>query len=335
MSQMPACHDNSLTGADDPAGRPSDAVPMPGDMTTNQAADEVAGIPPKELPLDVCTRWNSTHDMIVRALELCGPLDAMAGLDLHLFKYKLTAEEWQLLEDSRKIFRRASKYLSATSHPTLATAVPVYNFMMDELEDYRDTSGCPDTLKAATDAAIGKLKVYYSKTGAEIYPVATILDPRFKLRYYCDHGWEDVWIQEARRMFKAAYARYRASLVPDVRTSAPIGGADNRGASDDDDDLMSHFAKRRRIVREELEEYLAAPLAVLETDILQWWKANTATYPCLAAMARDYLAIPATSVPVECVFSGGTDLVQPKRGSLSEDTIRACMCLKSRLKLPQ
>jgi len=37
-----------------------------------------------------------------------------------------------------------------------------------------------------------------------------------------------------------------------------------------------------------------------------------------------------TSVPVERVFSGGTDLIAAKRCSLKADTtIRACMCLKS------
>jgi hypothetical protein len=66
-----------------------------------------------------------------------------------------------------------------------------------------------------------------------------------------------------------------------------------------------------------------------ETDVLEWWKANATTYPRLAAMARDYLAIPATGAPVERVFSGGTDLIQDKRGRLSEGSVRFCMCLKN------
>jgi hAT family C-terminal dimerisation region len=51
-----------------------------------------------------------------------------------------------------------------------------------------------------------------------------------------------------------------------------------------------------------------------DADVLQWWKVNATTYPCLAAMARDCLAIPATGAPVERVFSGGATLVQPRRG---------------------
>ena len=39
------------------------------------------------------------------------------------------------------------------------------------------------------------------------------------------------------------------------------------------------------------------------TDILQWWKDHGARYPKLAKHAKTFLAIPATSVPSESVFS--------------------------------
>jgi|SRR5690348_164678 hAT family C-terminal dimerisation region len=79
--------------------------------------------------------------------------------------------------------------------------------------------------------------------------------------------------------------------------------------------------KRRRVRKEgEMERYLATPVAEPSTDILGWWKQHADTYPCLARMARDYLAIPATSAPTERVFSAGADLITDKRGSLGEET---------------
>ena len=46
-------------------------------------------------------------------------------------------------------------------------------------------------------------------------------------------------------------------------------------------------------------------------------------------MARDYLGTPASSTPVDRVFSGGRDLIAVRRRSLNGESIQACMCLKS------
>ena len=46
-------------------------------------------------------------------------------------------------------------------------------------------------------------------------------------------------------------------------------------------------------------------------------------------MACDYLAVPATSAPIERVFSSGRDLVSSKRGALDSEMICECMCLKA------
>jgi hypothetical protein len=45
-------------------------------------------------------------------------------------------------------------------------------------------------------------------------------------------------------------------------------------------------------------------------------------------MASDYLAIPATSAPSECVFSIGSDVVTKKRNKLTGDSVQVIMCLK-------
>lgn len=48
-------------------------------------------------------------------------------------------------------------------------------------------------------------------------------------------------------------------------------------------------------------------------DVLSWWKLNSPKYPTLACMARDFLAIPASTVASESAFSSSGRLVSPHR----------------------
>ena len=53
----------------------------------------------------------------------------------------------------------------------------------------------------------------------------------------------------------------------------------------------------------ELEIYLEEPLEGRTIKPIEWWRTYASKYPHLSLMARDFLAIPATSVPSEQVFS--------------------------------
>ena len=49
----------------------------------------------------------------------------------------------------------------------------------------------------------------------------------------------------------------------------------------------------------------------IDSDVLDWWKQNKMTFPCLFKAAQAYLHIPATSVPAEHIFSlAGHDIHQ-------------------------
>nr|XP_034592020.1 zinc finger BED domain-containing protein DAYSLEEPER-like [Setaria viridis] len=69
-----------------------------------------------------------------------------------------------------------------------------------------------------------------------------------------------------------------------------------------------------------------------EFDVLRWWKRNQDQYPVLAKMARDFLAIPLSTVASESTFSTAGMVIDKYRNSLSSETVEALICTKDWLK---
>ena len=76
----------------------------------------------------------------------------------------------------------------------------------------------------------------------------------------------------------------------------------------------------------EVERYLTEA-ADKTADPLSWWKARQILYPTLAKLAKKYLAIPASSVPAERIFSLAGNLVTKKRVQLSAENINLLIFL--------
>ena len=62
-------------------------------------------------------------------------------------------------------------------------------------------------------------------------------------------------------------------------------------------------------------------------DPLDFWKTHRGSYPILSKLARQYLGIPATSVPVERLFSQAGELISAKRNSLQPENANILLCL--------
>ncbi|GBC53601.2 ribonuclease H-like protein [Rhizophagus irregularis DAOM 181602=DAOM 197198] len=286
-----------------------------------------ANMVPLELIPDVSTRWNSTEIMLERALTLKQPLHNTASADKDLKKYILLEEEWERILEIRGIlqhYKKCTDLSVSQQYPTLSYTIPMYNFLLDKLEDEYDkrkesdkeedeeeddddsdddNESENDEILCALKQSIEKIKKYYTFTSGLIYTAATVLDPRIKLQYYKDNMWEESFIQEAR---KQVTNLWKTTYKPNI--SENVEPSDNA-----DDELFGHIFKKRKIEeKDELSIYLNEGVAPGKTDILMWWKLHEIEYPNLSKMARDYLSIPATSAPMERIFSGGTDLVVQK-----------------------
>jgi hypothetical protein len=65
-----------------------------------------------------------------------------------------------------------------------------------------------------------------------------------------------------------------------------------------------------------------------DTDVYKYWASKEYEFPIIAQIARDHLAIPATSAASECVFSVGGDIVTKKRNRLGGSNTRRLLCLR-------
>jgi len=76
---------------------------------------------------------------------------------------------------------------------------------------------------------------------------------------------------------------------------------------------------------EEISKYLLYPrLTSTERgsfNLMNWWEANERNYPRLASLAKEILAIPATSVPTERTFSDAGNIITAKRSRLLPENV--------------
>jgi hypothetical protein len=86
------------------------------------------------------------------------------------------------------------------------------------------------------------------------------------------------------------------------------------------------------VVYDEVTNYLSLPLALETEDPLDWWKMCSQNFPKLAKFARKYLAIPATSVSSERLFSDAGNLISAKRTNLDTKLAGQMLFLKRNVK---
>ena len=101
---------------------------------------------------------------------------------------------------------------------------------------------------------------------------------------------------------------------------------------DNDDELLDAELYRSSPLeldtKTEYTWYLKLLLISRETNIHHFQKAKQFEFPIISKIAGDFLTIPATSAPSECVFSIGSDVATKKRNRLTKDLVWMIMCLK-------
>ncbi|XP_022875812.1 zinc finger BED domain-containing protein RICESLEEPER 2-like [Olea europaea var. sylvestris] len=270
----------------------------------------------KKLLLDCKTRWNSTYLMIHTAL---------------LYK-----ELFPRLRQREPHYRSVPR----TKYPTANLYFPNICDIKLAIRDW-STSSC-DEVKWMVSSMKEKFDKYWSDMH-EILAVATILDPRYKMKlveYYFplifgDEAQEEVEKVRAfgHKLLKEYERPHRStentSLFPSSSQSesSTTSGKHSRMAGFDTFVSLSVTADHVKI---EFDVFLDEPVLprVDDFDLLTWWKANSIKYPTLQKVARDLLAIPVSTVASESAFSTSGRFVSPHRNRLHPKTLEALMCAR-------
>jgi hypothetical protein len=236
------------------------------------------------------------------------------------------------------IFVHPTKKLQASRYPTLNYAIPQYIKMIKRVSEKQREWGMGSPLGLACQKAFDKLNEYYNSVQSHTHSsIATICDPRFNFNVFnilMPNSADNAKKAKIKSGFKTAFFQYqdrevgiKAARILKEKEDAP------ETQPDDDDGELSDAELYRSGPLEldtetELTRYLKLPLMPRETNIYNFWKAKQFEFPIISKIAGDFLAIPATSAPSECVFSVGSDIVTKKRNRLTGDSVRMIMCLK-------
>jgi hypothetical protein len=290
----------------------------------------------KRPPLDVVTRWNSTYHILKCALEYERAFEALTHEDIH-YVHEPLVEKWQMAKklcDILKLFSDATELLSGSKYPTSSLYFDQIWEIKLLLE--KESTNSDVLIRAMIYEMKEKFQKYWDLSFLQIC-VPVILDPRFKLGYLKfrlrqGFGNEEQYFPTIENTFKELFNEYNlqsGELTPDfaqsVRAVETYLGRTNPWA---DWSHHQNLVQRRRV--SELDKYLEEETVPVDIhfDILKYWKSSSATYPVLARMARDILAIPASTVASESAFSSGDKIISEYRSRLTSETVQALVCLQ-------
>jgi hypothetical protein len=271
------------------------------------------------------TRWNSTYNMIDRALKLRKSIEqftiaAIANRELtkaereQLDSDQLSSEEWMELTDLYALLQPFQALTMEVQgniqgkkmNGAIFDYLPAMDLLLKGLEDAKKKYTLTKSpFASCINLAWKKLDEYYRLSDeSPIYMVAVILDPRLKLQYF-ERKWRTRrdWIEMARNRFQRMYHQY----CGDIMTSSTSNGTSKPPSSTPKVSTLMSWKFEANIPsksEDELEDYLQSQTEPSYICPREWWEVNGERFPVLAQMAWNIFAVPAMSAEVERIFSG-------------------------------
>ena len=288
----------------------------------------------KKLIRDVKTQWNSTYSMLDSFLTNKLIINSVLSLHNDFVKLDLTENEWKEVDyfcTFLKPFFDFTEVMSGSNYPTLGTLLLLLDHLSDHIITTIQKTKIPWVKEIAQEMNTKFKSVLEHLYNSSAY-LALILDPRYKSQILPDSIDEDTIKQILVEEFNNYQILERSYNSENDDDGSVIG--DKRKSIGLLDYMLQKKKKSSNLQsRNEVDEYLITPVEPSNINPCEWWRNHESHYPFLSKIARDYIGIPSTSVPSEQAFSKSGELINKKRNRLEDNSIEACMCLNSWIKL--
>ena len=203
----------------------------------------------------------------------------------------------------------------------LCNVLPAFDSLLLKLETAKKKYLKTDNTNFATSVNLAwkKMDEYYDKSDdSKVYFVASILDPRIKLRYF-EKNWPAHWLVDSQTKLDAYLKEFTTAMG--ITTINPGGTESSDDSGDDSQNTETTFGNWRELdpdedalaVETEWQRYLGTGRVKDSKgfSVRKWWISHRAEFPLLFRIALETLAIPTMSTEVERVFSGYVSQTAP------------------------
>jgi hypothetical protein len=292
------------------------------------------------------TRWLSYIRVVERCVIWHKPLtNAMMEIrntstagrqrDTDWSKLQITEDECNILTQFLIVGRACKQVvesLEGSKHTTIGSLIWHHNRLRTYLSDLISRNEVHPIIHAFCKKTLDNSTLKFTAQVDKVAMISVLLDPRFKELSFLSSAEAGKCIDA----LKNAYTDLEVEMGEFNSITENISQAPRKKQRINKPEMWMDFTgdvlkaasppKGKAAKQTELDRYLAHPQEDdRETDALQWWKLYGGKYPKVAALARRYLAIPASSAASERLFSQLKRTATAARQGLKPGTL--CMLL--------
>ncbi|XP_050521556.1 E3 SUMO-protein ligase ZBED1-like [Daktulosphaira vitifoliae] len=297
---------------------------------------EQLGLPHQSLVQCCKTRWNSIYLMLDRLSKNRSPISnvladrAITSLFIAQ-KLEITESQWLRIENLVNLLKPLyviTNLFCSENYSPVSMVRPLLSKLLDHhLKHYETDDQYITEFKSTIIFEIKeRFKLDCSETNSvSVRQIASFLDPRYK-----ELEFEPIATREKiRKAVKSLLEKFNSSMqnIEFNMEQNPLA------QSSDLQFLYGNTIIKNDNLTTQFQIYTAEPQLRFDLNPYEWWKSREIKYPNLAALAKEYLAIPATSVSSERCFSTAGNIVTSKRTCLLAKNVNMLTFLYQNRKL--